>query len=143
MDLFGLDALTLVPKVRFGRFQESPGSMALAGSDHCLFVGLSDRAHIRVYCMRTGERRRSIAPKWEEPPQDISFHADRLYVCDANRIYVLSPDGDPLQVVQMATLLLPSASISLLYPFGQHLLVFSTGELNGRDVTTTHALPGI
>ena len=111
-EIVALDAQTLQPRHRFGQsLLTDARGMAVVGEE--LFVCDSGKDRLEVFSL-AGEHRRSITGEWKRP-LTLCFVKDRLYLleqCDddedeegnliyplqGRRIFVLSLQGDTLQV---------------------------------------------
>jgi len=117
-EIVALDAETLQPRHRFGHSTLYEAcSMVVVGEE--LFVSNYDDDGLQVFSF-TGEHRRSITGEWKRP-LDLCFVKDRLYLIEdhdgnevdeqgeliyplvGRRIFVLSLQGDTLQVEQVCT----------------------------------------
>ena len=104
-EIVALDALTLQVRHRFGQELLSRGQGMAVGGDE-LFVCDCYNDRLQVFSF-AGEHRRSITGAWKKPVV-LHFVRGRLYLIELDeadgdqlcgrRIFVLSPQGDTLQV---------------------------------------------
>ena len=151
-EIVALDAQALQPRHRFGlSLLNDAGGMAVV--DEELFVCDTGNDRLQVFSL-TGEHRRSITGEWKRPIA-LCFVKDRLYLIEENdddkdehgeltnplagrRIFVLSLQGDTLQVYMHPDGQLFSDTLCC---FDGKLLV-AVPDITGRYVGVT-ALAGV
>ena len=144
-EIVALDALSLEPRYQFGKsLLNDARGLAVVGEE--LFVCDMKNDRLQVFSL-TGEHHRSITGEWKRP-SSLCVMKDRLYLVEhyeseaggpykdsqtrARRIFVLSLQGETLQVYPIPARQWNSFSTGELFCFDGKLLV-PIGDYAGRD----------
>ena len=131
--VFAVDAITLAHRFTFGNFDDEVNALAVVGDE--LFVGSEEGIHVFSFA---GEPLRVMRGDLGQP-QRLRFINDRLYVTVVSgdvkamqKIHVLTPEGETLQVYDCAPHLREGRGLGSIVCFDGKLLV--TGYTFGHNV---------